>query len=50
MTEFFVGSKQLTIKDEIKNISFPVLVHYPTREISKPISFGPYTMDVVLMQ
>jgi len=46
MIEFFVGSKQLTIKDEIKNISFPVLVHYPTREISKPISFGPYTMDV----
>lgn len=46
MTEFFVGSKQLTIKDEIKNISFPVLVHYPTREISKPISFGPYTMNV----
>ncbi|MCX8530887.1 hypothetical protein [Chryseobacterium luquanense] len=41
MTKFLVGSKQLTIKDEIKNISFPVLVHYPTNEISRPVSFGP---------
>jgi predicted dienelactone hydrolase len=46
MTEIFVGSKQLTIKDESKNISFPVLVHYPTYETSKPIAFGPYTMEV----
>lgn len=46
MTKYFVGSKQLEIKDEIKNISFPVLVHYPTNELSRPISFGPYTMDV----
>ncbi|WP_316825521.1 alpha/beta hydrolase family protein [Pedobacter miscanthi] len=46
MTDFFVGSKQLTIRDEIKNISFPVLVHYPTNEISQPIGFGPYTMNV----
>jgi predicted dienelactone hydrolase len=46
MTEIFVGSKQLTIKDEIKNISFPVLVHYPTYETSRPIAFGPYTMNV----
>ena len=46
MTEFFVGSKQLTVKDENKNISFPVLVHYPTNEPSRPVSFGPYTMNV----
>jgi predicted dienelactone hydrolase len=46
MAEIFVGSKQLTIKDESKNISFPVLVHYPTYETSKPIAFGPYTMEV----
>jgi predicted dienelactone hydrolase len=44
----FVGSKQLTVKDEIKNISFPVLVQYPTYAISKPIAFGPYVMDVSL--
>jgi predicted dienelactone hydrolase len=42
----FVGSKQWIVKDEIKNISFPVLVHYPTEEISRPVAFGPYTMEV----
>ena len=46
MTEIFVGSKQLIIEDKIKNISFPVLVQYPTLESSRPISFGPYTMNV----
>jgi predicted dienelactone hydrolase len=46
MTEVFIGSKQLTIEDKIKNISFPVLVHYPTYQTSAPVSFGPYTMNV----
>jgi predicted dienelactone hydrolase len=46
MKEVFVGSKQLTVRDEVKNISFPVLVHYPTYKTSKPIAFGPYTMEV----
>jgi predicted dienelactone hydrolase len=46
MTETFVGSKQLIIKDNEKGISFPVLVHYPTTELSRPVSFGPYTMNV----
>ncbi len=46
MTEIFVGSKQLMIEDKIKNISFPVLLQYPTLESSRPISFGPYTMNV----
>jgi len=46
MTEIFVGSKQFTIEDEIKNISFPVLLHYPTYEASRPTAFGPYIMDV----
>jgi predicted dienelactone hydrolase len=46
MTEIFVGSKQWAIKDEIKNISFPVLVQYPTYETPSPIAFGPYTMNV----
>lgn len=46
MTETFVGSKQLIIKDNEKDISFPVLVHYPTTEASRPVSFGPYTMNV----
>ena len=34
------------IKDEIKNISFTVFVHYQNNEASRPISFSPYTMDV----
>jgi predicted dienelactone hydrolase len=46
MTEIFVGSKQWAIKDEIKNISFPVLVQYPTYETPRPIAFGPYIMNV----
>lgn len=46
MAEIFVGSKQLTVKDEINNISFPVLVQYPTYETPRPIAFGPYTMNV----
>jgi predicted dienelactone hydrolase len=46
MTDIFAGSKQLTIKDEIKNISFPLLVQYPTQETPRPIAFGPYTMNV----
>jgi predicted dienelactone hydrolase len=46
MAEIFVGSRQLTINDETRNISFPVLVQYPTHETSKPTSFGPYTMNV----
>lgn len=46
MAEIFVGSKQLTVVDEIKNISFPVLVQYPTFEVSKTTAFGPYSMNV----
>ncbi|NOT94233.1 alpha/beta hydrolase family protein [Ferruginibacter sp.] len=46
MTATFIGSKQLTIKDELKAISFSVLVQYPTYVPSKPTAFGPYIMDV----
>lgn len=46
MKETFVGSKQLVVKDDLNTISFPVLVHYPTHEIARPISFGPYVMHV----
>lgn len=44
--EIFVGSKQILISDGINDISFPVLIQYPTYEPSATISFGPYTMDV----
>jgi len=46
MRDFFVGSRQLIVRDEMKNISFPVLVQYPTNEESRPIAFGPYVMNV----
>jgi predicted dienelactone hydrolase len=46
MTENFVGSKQLVIKDEIKNVSFPVTIQYPTLQTARPTAFGPYIMDV----
>jgi predicted dienelactone hydrolase len=44
--EFFVGSRLLHVTDKDHNISFPVLVHYPTLSPSTPTEFGPYTMDV----
>lgn len=46
VSEIFVGSKQLQVFDETQRISFPVLVHYPTNEVSTPTAFGPYMMDV----
>jgi predicted dienelactone hydrolase len=44
--EIFVGSKQIQVFDHEKNISFPVLIQYPTQQQSSPTSFGPYLMDV----
>ena len=46
MKETFVGSNQFVVKDNIKDISFPVLLHYPTNEAARPVSFGPYIMNV----
>lgn len=46
MAKIFVGSRQLTLKDELMNISFPIFVHYPTHYESKPTAFGPYVIDV----
>jgi predicted dienelactone hydrolase len=43
---YFTGSRLLEISDESLGISFPVLVHYPTKTPSSPTLFGPYTMDV----
>lgn len=45
-SEVFVGSVQIQVKDEIKGISFPVLVQYPTFKPSTPILFGSYSMNV----
>jgi predicted dienelactone hydrolase len=36
----------MKIVDKTLNISFPVLIQYPTHEPSTTIAFGPFTMDV----
>lgn len=43
-----VGCKEIQIRDENKDITFNVLVQYPTHESSAPTAFGPYTMDVCI--
>ncbi len=45
-SENFVGSIEIEVKDEAINISFPVLLQYPTLELPTQTAFGPYTMDV----
>ena len=42
----FTGSHQILVKDESNNLSFPVLVQYPTDTPSAPVAFGPFTMAV----
>jgi predicted dienelactone hydrolase len=42
----FAGSLQLTIKDELTGLDFPVLVHYPTDIPSVKTALGPYTADL----
>jgi predicted dienelactone hydrolase len=44
--EIFVGTRQFQIRDENNDISFPVLVQYPTHTPSVSTNFGPYLMDV----
>jgi predicted dienelactone hydrolase len=48
MATSHVGSKQIIIQDELKGISFPALIHYPTLEPPIPVAFGPYVMEVSL--
>ena len=45
-TNVYVGSKEMFVRDDHLDISFNVLVQYPTNEVSTPTSFGPYIMDV----
>jgi predicted dienelactone hydrolase len=44
--KYYVGMKKVSLRDELKNISFNVFIHYPTLTPSKPSFFGPYEMDV----
>jgi predicted dienelactone hydrolase len=42
----FVGSRRLLVRDEAKDLSFPVFVMYPTSVPSGPVAFGPYSIEV----
>ena len=42
----FVGSISSVVIDKKNNLSFPILINYPTLEKSNPTKFGPYTIDV----
>ncbi|MBF0316218.1 MAG: alpha/beta fold hydrolase [Oligoflexia bacterium] len=41
----FVGSRSLLVNDPVKNISFQLLLFYPTQKGSSPIKFGSYLLD-----
>lgn len=44
--EVFTGCRQLQLTDEDNNISFAVLVQYPTHTPATSENFGPYQMEV----
>ena len=46
--ETFVGIRTLRVIDEPKDVAFPVVVMYPTRVPSAPVTFGPYPMEAAL--
>lgn len=45
---FNVGSTSIKITDSKNELSFPVLLHYPTMEASKMTNFGPFIIDVAI--
>ncbi|HEY6872078.1 MAG TPA: alpha/beta fold hydrolase [Geobacteraceae bacterium] len=46
--EIFVGIRTLRVIDEPKDIAFPVLVMYPTRVPSAPVTLGPFSLEAAL--
>ncbi|WP_044986230.1 alpha/beta hydrolase family protein [Sorangium cellulosum] len=42
----FVGSRSLVVRDEAKDLSFPVLLMYPTRAPAAIVAMGPYSLEV----
>ncbi|WP_437758111.1 alpha/beta hydrolase family protein [Sorangium sp. So ce1389] len=42
----FVGSRSLAVRDAIKDLSFPVLLMYPTDVPARVVSMGPYSLEV----
>lgn len=44
----FVGCRRLVVRDAMKDLSFPVLLMYPTHAPARVVSMGPYTLEVSL--
>ncbi|MGK3991356.1 alpha/beta fold hydrolase [Sorangium sp. So ce136] len=42
----FVGSRSLVVRDAMKDLSFPVLLMYPTDVPARVVSMGPYSLEV----
>jgi predicted dienelactone hydrolase len=41
----YIGHRNLTIQDKEKNISFPLLLMYPSDSSSKEVNLGPFTIN-----
>jgi len=48
MTATYVSTKKIEIADKLNDLSFQVLVQYPTNEKSSLNNFGPYVLDVCI--
>ncbi len=46
MEKYSVGSLNLNVSDPEKNLTFPALTLYPTREAAKTVSFGKYQLQL----
>ena len=46
MKYIYVGSRQIIIKDKNHDLTFNILLHYPTHQLPISIKFGPYEMEV----
>ncbi|KYF55858.1 alpha/beta hydrolase [Sorangium cellulosum] len=44
----FVGFRRLVVRDAMKDLSFPVLLMYPTHVPAGVVSMGPYALEVSL--
>ncbi|MGK3995982.1 alpha/beta hydrolase family protein [Sorangium sp. So ce1024] len=44
----FVGCRRLVVRDAMKDLSFPVLLMYPTHVPAEVVSMGPYALEVSL--
>ncbi|WP_437511931.1 alpha/beta hydrolase family protein [Sorangium sp. So ce1099] len=42
----FVGSRSLVVRDAMKDLSFPVLLMYPTNVPARVVSMGPYSLEL----